>query len=253
MKKAIILSCILNIFSILSHAQSDTNPPDTYMIDGDGNTYIAKWFGTSPKDGAYWTTSNLWSTRDGNGKPFNGDLLLNEGKIDQTPLSIKTSGLSTKLADNITYIEGKNKVAYTTTLSQKDYAKKFGLMYTWLQASQVCPKGWHLPTEADWENLINASGGQEEAGGVMRGNSTYYYKSDTKTYRWGEEEVPNTNGFNGLPAGHIRSKGTQALGGVSVWWSDTNGTIYGQSYRDNQIYTSKDAYNVACSVRCVKD
>ena len=35
---------------------------------------------------------------------------------------------------------------------ESDY-KKYGNLYTWEEALEVCPEGWRLPTDEDWQNL----------------------------------------------------------------------------------------------------
>ena len=37
----------------------------------------------------------------------------------------------------------------------------FGAYYTWNEAMTACPEGWHLPSEAEWVDLLKASGAPE--------------------------------------------------------------------------------------------
>ena len=37
--------------------------------------------------------------------------------------------------------------------------KKYGRLYTWEAAKKACPKGWHLPSDAEWKILMNKMGG----------------------------------------------------------------------------------------------
>lgn len=39
----------------------------------------------------------------------------------------------------------------------------YGRLYTWAAAQRACPKGWHLATDEDWEDMIEALGGEREA------------------------------------------------------------------------------------------
>lgn len=54
---------------------------------------------------------------------------------------------------------------------ETDYQEQ-GNLYTWEEAMEVCPEGWRLPTDADWQNLEMALGmsGQEAAEEGWRGD-----------------------------------------------------------------------------------
>ena len=62
-------------------------------------------------------------------------------------------------------------------------AKAYGNLYNWAAVSsgRLAPAGWHVPTQAEWDNLINALGGTSVAGGKMKSTSGYW-------------EAPNTQG-----------------------------------------------------------
>jgi uncharacterized protein (TIGR02145 family) len=59
----------------------------------------------------------------------------------------------------------------------------------------LCPDGWHVPTMAEWEILINALGGYSIAGGKLKSYGTK---------DWGENNADNRNesGFAALPEGY---------------------------------------------------
>jgi hypothetical protein len=40
----------------------------------------------------------------------------------------------------------------------------YGRLYNWTAAKTVCPTGWHLPSDAEWDALITAVGGPSTAG-----------------------------------------------------------------------------------------
>jgi len=51
--------------------------------------------------------------------------------------------------------------------------KKYGRLYTWEAAMKACPKGWHLPSDAEWTELTDYSGGEDVAGKALKiGGST---------------------------------------------------------------------------------
>ena len=46
--------------------------------------------------------------------------------------------------------------------------KKYGRLYTYEAALKNCPKGWHLPSDQEWTELINYLGGEDIAGKVLK-------------------------------------------------------------------------------------
>jgi len=94
--------------------------------------------------------------------------------------------------------------------------QKYGVLYNWPAAKLACPKGWHLPTDAEWDILINYLGGKEIAGGKMQMTGTTFWKSPNKL-------ATNSSGFSALPGGTRTSyDGTfKNLGTKGEWWSAT--------------------------------
>lgn len=45
---------------------------------------------------------------------------------------------------------------------------KYGRLYTWEAAQKACPKGWHLPTLQEWEEMLNFYGGEDKAGKALK-------------------------------------------------------------------------------------
>ncbi|GEM_PF-1242686 len=43
------------------------------------------------------------------------------------------------------------------------FCQTYGRLYTWELAQKACPSGWRLPTETDWDNLIEAYGDKYKA------------------------------------------------------------------------------------------
>jgi len=69
----------------------------------------------------------------------------------------------------------------------------YGYLYDWKTANKVCPDGWHLPSDEDWEILIDYLGGDEEAGAKLkvRGSSHWEYGNNGN----------NESGFSAYPGG----------------------------------------------------
>lgn len=108
----------------------------------------------------------------------------------------------------------------------------------------VCPSGWHLPTNAEWELLL-----------ATVGNSGDFLKSKTT---WTANGVGSDNyGFSALPAGH-RSASTyfEMLGSYTSFWtsSEFDKSDAHRWYFRNTTFADGNASKVeANSVRCIKD
>ena len=162
----------------------------------------------------------------------------------------------------------------------------YGYLYNWYAAMQggdnvqgLCPDGWHVPSETEWNTLINYVKANSNC--QCGNNSEYVAKSLSSTKGWNSngttcapgnvntnESYNNKSGFSALPAGYQqwRSDDGFALGwfGQYAWyWSSTSATNndnrYGR-FAFKVVYNSavmQQAGNVwkysAFSVRCLKN
>ncbi|WP_405338601.1 fibrobacter succinogenes major paralogous domain-containing protein [Fibrobacter sp.] len=163
-----------------------------------------------------------------------------------------------------------------------EYCEKYGRLYTWAAAMDsagtwstngkgcgfsdfyktcsptypvrgVCPEGWHLPTQTEWNTLFTAVGGQSTAGQKLKAASGWNAFSSITN--------EDTFGFSALPAGYRDDCGDYYdydVGYGAYFWSSTEGNssraylvnlYYGNNYAD-LYYNVK---NYGRSVRCVKD
>ncbi|MDR0518175.1 MAG: hypothetical protein LBH25_14165 [Fibromonadaceae bacterium] len=63
-------------------------------------------------------------------------------------------GIKTWLAENLNY-DAEGSVCYD---NKSENCTKYGRLYNWPAARQACPKGWHLPSDAEWDVLIATAG-----------------------------------------------------------------------------------------------
>jgi len=146
------------------------------------------------------------------------------------------------------------------------YDCPFGKLYNWhavVDARNVCPSGWHVPTDEDWSTLINfldpnANGGDNYsniAGGKMKSSTTQYWQSPNTI-------ANNESGFSGMPSGYRINNGTfDVILYSSPIWSSSDFMISNVSYGFiRELYFSLGNANrylmpkeVGLSVRCVKD
>jgi uncharacterized protein (TIGR02145 family) len=126
----------------------------------------------------------------------------------------------------------------------------------------ICPTGWRVPTDADWNTLISvldpaylpaAEGVQSAtAGGKMKSTGTQFWASPNT-------DATNSVGFSGLPCGYRDEEARFFLTGLSgLWWSSTQRSISFAWYRGISNNTSDIGRNsntkvVGFSVRCVRN
>ena len=135
--------------------------------------------------------------------------------------------------------------------NSSDSCNKYGRLYTWHAAKKACASlgdGWRLPTEYDWDALINAAGGSEIAGAKLKS------QTDWSPMSIGTDEFV----FSTLHGGYMRSSDHRFAhaGNWGMWWSATERG--GSAYRKdigykNDIESYLSDKTEACSVRCVKD
>lgn len=94
----------------------------------------------------------------------------------------------------------------------------YGRLYT-LDAvndnRNVCPTGWHVPTDSDWTTLTDYLGGESVAGNKLTESGSVHWKI-TNT------EATNESGFTALPGGSRQLDGTFInIGYWCTWWSST--------------------------------
>lgn len=126
-------------------------------------------------------------------------------------------------------------------------------LYSWEAANIACPEGWHLPSDTEWQVLVDYLGGKYVAGGKMK--STMGWESPNT-------DATNSSGFSALPGGFGLSSGPLRWQGFSGWWwSSTPNTSIGACYRSlDYKYAGVSRNNSSgiergwgLSVRCIKD
>jgi len=135
---------------------------------------------------------------------------------------------------------------YENNILNKD---KYGALYNWyaVDTKKLAPKGWHIPSDKEWDELIDYLGGFEIAGKFL--------KSDVG---W-EENGNNKSGFTALPGGSRDGSGAfHNIGFNGGWWSATEydaALAWSRSifYSDCGVYRGNHLKEVWSSVRCVRD
>jgi len=182
-------------------------------------------------DNIFWMAENLKTTK-------------------LTTGSSLTSGQSVNNATWNAYTTG----AYCTLLDDNNTnLNKFGRLYNFYAVStgKICPSGWHVPSNTEWNNLITYAGGSSVAGGKLKMLGYVYW--DSPNYG-----ASNELGFGARAGGYRYNNGFYATSSVSFFWSSTQlDQTYSDAFyfsKDNtQSYQSSRQLYYGFSVRCLKD
>jgi uncharacterized protein (TIGR02145 family) len=139
------------------------------------------------------------------------------------------------------------------------YNAKYGKLYNWYAVSpttngnkNVCPTGWHVPTDAEWTVLTDYLGGLNVAGGKMKEVGTTSWDSPNI-------EATNTSLFTVLPGGFRNYFGdSYFIGSYGYWWSSSEYSTNDAWYRyivNYGGYANRNGDNkrFGFSVRCLRD
>lgn len=193
--------------------------------DIDGNTYDMVLIGTQN-----WMAENLRTAhyRDGSAV-ITG--------LSNANWTSTTSGAYCVMLDNPASFE-------------QPYGKLYNF-YAVADSRKLCPVGSHLPSESEWNVLINYLGGASVAGGEMKITGTTYWDSPNGG-------ATNSSGFNGLPGGFRDNFGYGLLRNYGNHWSTTevnNTEARSLSLRSNdgQALSGTATKFIGYSVRCLQD
>ena len=119
----------------------------------------------------------------------------------------------------------------------------------------ICPDGWHLPTNTEWDELKDYLGEWEVVGGKLKETETTHWDSPN-------EGATNEIGFTALPGGYrdYDNGSFEGLGANGNWWSvavnsGENSCYRKLNYNEASIlnYQANFGKSYGFSVRCVKD
>jgi uncharacterized protein (TIGR02145 family) len=153
-------------------------------------------------------------------------------------------GNFTWMAQNLNFQTG-NSWCYNNNESN---CQKYGRLYDWNTAMVACPAGWRLPTDDDWNNLVEAVGGYDVADTRLKSGSPDWNGTDDF-------------GFSALLGGHRDTDGTfWNVGTTGDWWSATEHDATIARYRlmlsDDRSEESSSHWGdktLGFSLRCVAD
>jgi uncharacterized protein (TIGR02145 family) len=157
------------------------------------------------------------------------------------------------MAENIAYqLKEGNSWAYD---NNSKYVKDYGYLYDWESAQKVCPSGWHLPTDKEWQIMVSFLGGDRQASEKIRERG-YNHWVDGYSYR---PIATNESGFSARPGGQRNDKGKYfGIGTYGKWWAaspknESLAVYYWLGYMGDYLNKDQIDKNSGLCVRCVKD
>ncbi|MFN6020702.1 MAG: fibrobacter succinogenes major paralogous domain-containing protein [Bacteroidota bacterium] len=129
--------------------------------------------------------------------------------------------------------------------------KSYGILYNYYAVSDergLLPEGFHLATDVEWNNLVNAAGGAEVAASRLK-DPDY----------WGGKGNESTLGFNARPGGvRIFDGGFSNMDRAVYFWTATEESVLTHFYFRMQIDNDKvdrnyGFINYGMYLRCVKN
>lgn len=223
--------------------EPDIDPPTGFFVDErDGNEYSYLTIGEQ-----VWMGENL---------KYLPEVMGPESNSSSTPMYYVYDYVGTNVEE---------------AKATENYAV-YGVIYNWPAAMAgqessgtnpsgvqgVCPTGWHMPSDSEWDELADFLGGSQIAGGKMKSTGTI----EDGTGLWYEPNAQATNesGFTALPGGY-RYHIENIFGGKGYsgnWWTCTlsgsaNAWWRNLAYSEFDLYKDFYLLEEGFSVRCVKD
>jgi uncharacterized protein (TIGR02145 family) len=259
-----------------STTQNPTTSGNKIISDSQAGNYSVNVGGLAPNSTYYiraYATNSI-GTGYGNEliiRTFTGTVT----DIDGNQYNTVTIGTQLWMAENLKTTKYQSGALIgTTTPSQLDITAEsnpkyqwpagadenkvatYGRLYTWYAITDernVCPVGWHIPTNAEWLITANYLGGVSVAGSKMREAGLTHYSVENS-------DATNESGFTALPAGYRNQEGY--FGGMfdstGIWTSTPRSATeaypitlnYGSTYIG---FNTPFTMNFAFSVRCLKN
>src|ERR1035437_864134 len=170
-------------------------------------------------------------------------------------------GTTIPLVTENTAWESLTTPAYCWNKNDATNKNRYGALYNWytVNTNKLCPRGWHVPTDAEWAILTTYLGGESVAGGKLKETGTTHWESPNTG-------ATNEKGFTALPGGSRNYAGAVNYTGSNViffrsngcWWSSTGLSDFNAYYRRlynslSEVYSSLSVKQFGYSIRCMKD
>jgi len=151
------------------------------------------------------------------------------------------------MGENMNYQTSSGSWCYKNDNSK---CGEYGRLYDWKTAKSVCLSGYHLPSRAEWDNLVGAAGAKGVAGKKLKARRGWNYNGN------GTDDF----GFSALSGGsrNYNDGSFYGAGTYGNWWATTeDGGGYAYRwyiyYNYDNVYENYNDKGYGFSVRCVAD
>jgi len=177
-------------------------------------------------------------------------------------------GSQTWMAENLNYADGSRGKCYDNDITN---CNTYGRLYDWYEAMAVCPAGWRLPANEDWDALYRFVDGTSGTDSPYSSNTASKYLK-AKEY-WVDcgpsgsgdrHSCEDTHGFSALPSGSgaaVEVGTFSNMGEFGLWWTSTGSSTGSSLHAYHQFMFNFNAITYAMSegkwflfsVRCIQD
>ena len=252
-KNAIAFGIALGLIAFLASCESSTSSGSS-SSDNSSSTNTTTPGGGSASGGS--ASGTFTDSRDG-----------------QTYKYVKI-GMQTWMAQNLNYrhTSGKSDTIGVCYNHADSNCMTYGRMYTWSEVMAgspsssaspsgvqgICPSGWHVPSDAEWQSLEVAVG-MSAADAVLSGwrGTAEGAKLKANSSLWRTNTGTDVYGFSALPAGYRLNDGMfYDLGGYTYFWSSSEGNALNAWYRffsygfanvDRGYHSKSNGFSLRCA------
>jgi len=144
-------------------------------------------------------------------------------------------GEQTWMAENMNH-QGKDGKLGLCYDKKPENCKTYGMLYNFEAAKKACPSGWHLPSNIEWQKLVDFAGGNAIAGNKLKAKKGWDIPKCRKVTNENgtskvelydcREEPTDEFGFSALPGswgtfGDNPEAGFHEIGRYGYWWTNS--------------------------------
>ena len=216
----------------------------------------------STDDGIYFSshddTANLFCIKGGQAPKmldslFNPDIKYGEFTDSRDGQTYKTTIIGSQkwMAQNLNY-KTDSSICYLDYY-YADYSNNFGRLYKFREADNVCPDGWHLPEEEEFDELISIAAPNHRTSELV---SKYYGRNDTYGFSiafggYAEDFRKEHNKI--YYSGMYRQYDYDAIASAYFWSSSGDALFAKRGFLYDTLNVGSRDWTNFLSVRCIND